>query len=213
MENLETRPGATPRDRWRLLRTPSRTFRGLNPNQTFFFSTQFFFRHIFDYDPLQSVPIPEPNNSTRTVPLPQSVFLQTLLINTTYNVKAPGTEINLQMTPGFSMFYDWQGMLLFQPSLRFIRDPWRFVVDYTTINSGVYRYQLGGPRSLERAAPDRVRPVTARALTPSSAPTLPGAIRSVQISSRHHRGARRSAGVSEVTANALARTDSIGRIS
>lgn len=115
----------------------------LNPSQTFFFSTQFFFRHIFDSDPLQSVPVPEPNNSQRTVPLPESVYLQTLLINTTYNVKAPGTELNVQMTPGFSMFYDWQGMLLFQPSLRFARDPWRFIVDYTTINSGVYRYQLG----------------------------------------------------------------------
>jgi len=41
------------------------------------------------------------------------------------------------------MFYDWQGMLLFQPGLRFARDPFRFIVDYTTINSGVYRYQIG----------------------------------------------------------------------
>jgi hypothetical protein len=49
----------------------------------------------------------------------------------------------VQVTPGFNMFYDWQGMLLFQPGVCFTRDPWRFIVDYTTINSGVYRYQIG----------------------------------------------------------------------
>jgi hypothetical protein len=34
-------------------------------------------------------------------------------------------------------------MLLFQPNVRFVRDPWRFIVDYTTINSGVFRNQIG----------------------------------------------------------------------
>ncbi|MBM4243845.1 MAG: hypothetical protein FJ148_08535 [Deltaproteobacteria bacterium] len=125
--------------------------RFLNPNQSFFFSTQFFYRHIFDYkfsctpgDCVgQALPVPEPNNSTRTIPLVQDTFLHTLAINTTYNVKAPFTDNNVQVTPGFNMFYDWQGMLVFQPGIRFVRDPWRFIVDYTAINSGVYRYQIG----------------------------------------------------------------------
>jgi hypothetical protein len=117
--------------------------RFLNPNQTFFFSTQVFWRHIFDHDPLQALPVPEPNNQTRVVPVPQDQILQTLLINTTYNVKAPFTDTTLQVTPGYNMFYDWQGMILFQPSVRFVRDPWRFIVDYTTINSGVFRNQIG----------------------------------------------------------------------
>ncbi|MFN8599817.1 MAG: DUF1302 family protein [Candidatus Binatia bacterium] len=117
--------------------------RWINPNQTIFFSTQFFWRHIFDYDPLTSLPVPEPNNQTRVVPVPQDQFLQTLLINTSYNVQAPFTDITMQAVPGFQMFYDWQGMLLFQPNVRFIRDPWRFIVDYTTINSGVFRSQIG----------------------------------------------------------------------
>jgi hypothetical protein len=34
-------------------------------------------------------------------------------------------------------------MFLFQPGVRFVRDPWRFIVDYTAINSGVFRYQIG----------------------------------------------------------------------
>jgi hypothetical protein len=117
--------------------------RWINPNQTIFFSTQFFWRHIFNYDPLTSLPVPEPNNQTRVVPVPQDQFLQTLLINTSYTVQAPFTDITMQAVPGFQMFYDWQGMLLFQPNVRFIRDPWRFIVDYTTINSGVFRNQIG----------------------------------------------------------------------
>jgi len=117
--------------------------RFINPNQSLFFSTQFFWRHIFDYDPLTSLPVPEPNNQLRVVPVPQDQFLQTLLINTTYNVNAPFTDITMQAIPGFQMFYDWQGMLLFQPNVRFVRDPWRFIVDYTTINSGVFRSQIG----------------------------------------------------------------------
>ncbi|MBU6282173.1 hypothetical protein KGQ64_08025 [bacterium] len=125
--------------------------RFLNPNQTFFISTQFFYRHIFGMDRNGSVcqscriglPIPEQNNSTRIVPLVENSYLQTLAINTTYNTKVPWTEVNMQVTPGFNMFYDWQGMFVFQPNIRFIRDPFRFIVDYSAINSGVYRYQLG----------------------------------------------------------------------
>lgn len=117
--------------------------RFLNPTQTFFFTTQFFWKHIFDFDPLTAYPVPVPNNASRTVERVQDDFLQTLLINTTYNTRIPGTDFNVQTTPGFGMFYDWQGMFVFQPSLRFVRDPWRFIVDYTTIDAGVYRGQFG----------------------------------------------------------------------
>jgi hypothetical protein len=117
--------------------------RPLNPNQTFFISTQFFWRHIFDMDPLQGLPVPEPNNQTRVIPIVQDQFIQTLLINTTYNAKAPFTDTTLQVTPSYAMFYDWQGMFVFQPGVRFTRDPWRFIVDYSAINSGVFRNQLG----------------------------------------------------------------------
>jgi len=134
--------------------------RPINPNQTFFISTQFFYRHIFDYVSAskdcingtasattrcvaQSLPVPEPNNSTRTIPIVQDTFLQTLAISTTYNVSAPFTNTNVQVSPGFNMFYDWQGMFLFQPGVRFVRDPWRLILDYSAINSGAYRYQIG----------------------------------------------------------------------
>lgn len=126
----------------------------LNPTQSFFFSTQFFYQHIFDFEkcgvdaagngtPCMSVSVPVPNNSTRVVGIDQDQFLHTLLINTTYNTSIPFTNTTVQTTPGFGMFYDWQGMFVFQPSLRFVRDPWRFIVDYTAINSGVFKQTFG----------------------------------------------------------------------
>lgn len=126
----------------------------LNPTQSFFFSTQLFYRHIFDFEscgataagqgtPCMAVPVPQPNNSTRVVGIQNDQVLQTLLINTTYNTTVPFTDSTVQTTPGFGMFYDWQGMLVFQPSVRFVRDPWRFIVDYTAINSGVFKSQFG----------------------------------------------------------------------
>ena len=48
----------------------------------------------------------------------------------------------MQTTPALDVLR-LAGDALFQPSLRFVRDPWRFIVDYTTINSGVFRADLG----------------------------------------------------------------------
>ncbi len=133
----------------------------LNPTQSFLFSTQFFMRHYFDVpqcnvfknrqnanEGMESVncfgvPVPLPNNSTRIVSRKGTEMLQTFLVNTTYNVTLPLTDMTAQVTPGFGMFYDWQGMLVFQPSMRVLRDPWRFIVDYSAINSGVFKYQFG----------------------------------------------------------------------
>jgi hypothetical protein len=125
--------------------------RFLNPSQTFFFTTQFFVRHIDGYgdkDPVCpscgfGLPVPEPNNANRIVPVVENQFLHTFAVNTTYNTNVPFTDTNVQVTPGYNMFYDWQGMLLFQPNVRFVRDPWRFLIDYTTINSGVFRPTIG----------------------------------------------------------------------
>ncbi len=115
----------------------------LNPRQTVFLTTQVFYRHIFDRDRLQAFPVAEPNNGMRVVPQVGNSILQTFAVSTSYIVKLPLTDVNLHASPGLSMFYDWQGSILFQPGLRFSRDPWRLVVDYTAINSGVFRPPLG----------------------------------------------------------------------
>ena len=52
-------------------------------------------------------------------------FLQTLLITTSYS----GGRI----VPYFGTFYDWQGAFVFQPGIQLVRDPFRFVMDYTAV--------------------------------------------------------------------------------
>lgn len=54
----------------------------------------------------------------------------------------PLTETTRQVTPGHDLFYDRQGMCLFQPNERFVRDPWRVIVASSAINTGVFRDQI-----------------------------------------------------------------------
>ena len=117
--------------------------RSLNATQSFFFSGQFFVRHTLDPDPLQAFQIFQPNNPQRFIPIVQTSLFQTFLVNTTYAKPLPLIDLTVQITPSFTFFYDWQGMMLFQPAVRFVRDPWRFLVDFTQIDSGVFRSSVG----------------------------------------------------------------------
>ena len=38
-----------------------------------------------------------------------------------------------RVVPSYSMFYDWQGSILLQPGVMLVRDPFRYVFDYTRI--------------------------------------------------------------------------------
>jgi hypothetical protein len=131
--------------------------RVLNPSQTFFFSTQFFYRHLFNVVPrvqlrnAQGDLIRTPSEG-EVLPVPAAMvvvpradlagfgavepnfvheptdsFLQTLFISTSY----AGGKVN----PSFTFFYDWGGSLVYQPSLELSQDPFRFVVDYSIISA------------------------------------------------------------------------------
>lgn len=140
----------------------NRFIRQLNPTQTFFITTQFFYKHVFDSPgdlvlpvPYRNIPVgrntpivgdPDapgqlipgvggcgPSGRKRACPLrprfyrlADDRFLQTLLITTSYS----GGRI----VPAFGMFYDWQGAIVFQPGVQLVRDPFRFVTDYTIIH-------------------------------------------------------------------------------
>ncbi|MCK6555536.1 hypothetical protein L6Q96_13300 [Candidatus Binatia bacterium] len=125
--------------------------RWLNPNQTFFFSTQFFYKHLLDALPRRSLPgrvplqgevlpvaaaatlVPradlrgfgavEPN----LIHQPTDTFLHTFFVGTAY--------MGGKLFPGIGFFYDWGGAYTFQPSLTLSRDPFRFVVDYSLISA------------------------------------------------------------------------------
>lgn len=128
--------------------------RFLNPNQTFFISTQFFYKHLIGAakrtGPMGSnrtvsdgevLPVPEFNTFVAQTGLanfgavqPSFVrqqtdqMLQTLFIATPY--------FSGQVTPAFGMFYDWSGAFVYQPSILFTRDPFRFAIDYSILDAG-----------------------------------------------------------------------------
>ena len=132
----------------------NRFVRWLNPGATFFVSTQFFYKHIFDSPGDLVLPVPYSNNrvpaafpligknalgctdfpggpkrSCRVRPrlfhLEDDQFIHTLLITTSYSAG--------RIIPALGMLYDWQGALAVQPGVTLVRDPFRFVVEYTGI--------------------------------------------------------------------------------
>jgi hypothetical protein len=80
-----------------------------------------------------------PSVAARFYSLADDRFLQTLLITTSYS----GGRI----VPALGMFYDWQGAMVFQPGVQLVRDPFRFIVDYTAL--------IGAPTGQFGAVRDR----------------------------------------------------------
>jgi hypothetical protein len=131
----------------------NRYIRFLNPTQTFFFSTQFFYKHVFDSPgdlvlpvPFRNIPVnPETpvvgqgclkrngeagrpcRLQPRLLHLDDNRFLHTLLVTTAYS----GGRI----IPSLGMFYDWQGAIVLQPGVALVRDPFRFITDFSWVNS------------------------------------------------------------------------------
>jgi len=128
----------------------------LNPNQTFFITTQMFYKHVFDSPGDLALPVVWRNTGVnsnapvvgtkgglavgciskkgnvrdcplqpRLLHLDDDRFLHTLLVSTSY---AGG-----RIVPQMGVFYDWQGAWVAQPGVTIIRDPFRFVMDYTGV--------------------------------------------------------------------------------
>lgn len=132
----------------------------LNPTQTFLFSAQFFYKHIlnagdtrvFNLDS-SGKPIPNPDReilpvivnlapAIGTLPLepiyvtqPADSYLNTFFIGTSYR--------SGQISPGLTVFYDWGGAFLLQPFVAFVRDPFRFVIDYSRIDAATLKAGSG----------------------------------------------------------------------
>jgi hypothetical protein len=126
-------------------------FRWLNPNQSFFISTQLFYKHLKGAVKRQHIegqppdifngevlPVPRYNISnfdffgagaTQPVLIHQPVdqFLQTLLIATSY--------MSGQVSPNLTLAYDWSGAWLVQPQVTFSRDPFRFTFAYSFLDA------------------------------------------------------------------------------
>lgn len=137
--------------------------RWLNPRSSFLFSTQFFYKHLngatkrgkFRYTAFASseviddgevLPVTEESVfinfgaisgavQPRFVHHPVDQYLQTLNIGTSY--------WSGQLNPNLTLFYDWSGSFVAAPSVTYIRDPFRFVLQYNYLEAGRLRGASG----------------------------------------------------------------------
>ena len=114
--------------------------RPLNAANVFNFSAQQFYRnrmgsnkdlraqlHLCDFNCRPQNKLANPDHQS---------WLTTFSVNSTFSASY---FYNIaQVVPVFVFFYDWEGAHLIQPTLQFLRDPWRFQVQYNRLG-GKYR--------------------------------------------------------------------------
>jgi hypothetical protein len=147
----------------------NRYIRFLNPNQTFFFTTQLFYKHVFDSPGDLVLPVVRTNtgvNSNAPIvgagPGPvafgcsdgnggrRNCKLQPELLSLDddrflHTLLITTSYRGGSVVPQMGMFYDWQGAAVFQPGVTLIRDPFRFSFDYTAV-VGAATGQFGAVR-------------------------------------------------------------------
>jgi hypothetical protein len=134
----------------------NRYIRWLNPQQTFFITTQLFYKHVIDSPGDLVLPVPRTNvGVNRNAPV-----LGTFGPLARGCGRGGGRRVNCvaqphllpldddrflhtllittsyrggSVVPQFGMFYDWQGAAVFQPGVTLIRDPFRFAMDYSAV--------------------------------------------------------------------------------
>ena len=136
----------------------NRFVRWLNPHQTMFVTTQFFYKHVFDSPGDLVLPVVYRSISVdrsipfigtqgplgigcrvkggRTVPCllrPRLLHLDDDRFLHTLLVTT--SYSSGRIIPSYGMFYDWQGALVFQPGITYVFDPFRFTTDYTRIEA------------------------------------------------------------------------------
>lgn len=100
--------------------------RALNPQNTFFISGQMFYSGI--QGGVNGIKVPLQKKPGQFIDIDRNSFTNTLTINTLYSA---GAFFNIaQVQPQMVFLYDWEGAWLFQPAITFLRDPWRFRVEY-----------------------------------------------------------------------------------
>lgn len=101
-------------------------FRFLNPSNTFSLTGQLFYTGI--QGGVGGIKIPVQRKPGKYIDVDRSSYVSTFGINTLYSA-AYFFNIS-QMQPSITYLYDWEGAWLFQPSLTFLRDPFRFRIEY-----------------------------------------------------------------------------------
>jgi hypothetical protein len=127
-EALPAQGHKTERDilRWMIGFDKNIWIRKLNKTQTFFWSMQYFGQYILNYDERikQAVPIYPDDEDYAGLREVEGTF--TFMMNTSY--------MSGQINPQLVLAYDARGAFMFQPQVNFLREPFRFLIQY----SGIY---------------------------------------------------------------------------
>jgi hypothetical protein len=148
----------------------NRYVRWINPQQTLFISTQFFYKHVFDSPGDLVLPVPYRNLpvSDKFLVLGTNAGGLSLGCATGPGGKREPCKLRPRFfhldddrylhtllittsysggrwSPSYGMFYDWQGALVFQPGVTYARDPFRVTADYTRVE-GAPTGQFGAVR-------------------------------------------------------------------
>jgi hypothetical protein len=122
--------------RWMIGLDKNLWVRSLNKTQTFFVSMQYFGQYINNYDGRirQAVPIYPDDSNYAGLKEVEGTF--TFLTSTSY--------MSGQVNPQVVVAYDARGAWMFQPQVNLIREPFRFLIQYSGIygnftNFGFYR--------------------------------------------------------------------------
>ena len=126
--------------------------RSINRSNVFNFSVQQFFSsrlgdneglrsqfHVCDFRCRPQDKLSNPDDQS---------FLTTFSVNSTFS--ASYLKNIAQLVPIFVLFYDWEGSWLIQPTLQFLRDPWRFQLQYSNVG-GVPR-GIGALKDMDNMA-------------------------------------------------------------
>ncbi|MEW5980400.1 MAG: DUF1302 family protein [Acidobacteriota bacterium] len=110
--------------------------RPLNKVNTFFISGQYFGQYVPEFDERMAVPALVYPSLKKYVPVSQFEHVFTALINTMY--------MSGRLQPQVACAYDLKGAILVQPSINYLWEPFRFMVQYSTImgsfaNFGLFR--------------------------------------------------------------------------
>ena len=99
--------------------------RPLNKTQTFLVSLQYFGQWVPDYDSRMRQAVPLYPNETQFPAVREVEGTITMLMNSTY--------LNGKVTPQMVLGYDVRGAWLIQPSVNLLREPFRFMIQYSAI--------------------------------------------------------------------------------
>jgi hypothetical protein len=100
--------------------------RALNPGNTFTFTGQIFFTGI--QGGVGGIQIPLQRKPGKYIDVDRTSYVSTFGVNTLYSA---GHFFNIsQVQPSVNYLYDWEGAWLLQPGVTFIRDPFRFRIEF-----------------------------------------------------------------------------------